>query len=531
VDELRPLINFYVSAIWKRRWSVVIVAWLACLAGWFAVAMIPNQYTATAKLYVDTDSVIDPLMRGLAVTPDIDRQIEVMRQTLLSRPNVEQIIRRVDLDLTLEDGASPRQMEALVERLVDQITVRAEARNLYQVSFTSSDPKQAYFVVDAVLEIFVEQNVGVTQRDVDSARGFIDRQIAEYESKLRDAELAVAKFKRENAAELGGVERSQRQLEAAEVRLRSLNSDRDSAVWNRDQLKAQLATIPRTLPASQVAGGPTLQEARLANLIQTRARLLLIYTERHPDILSLDTQITQAEADLEAANGIGSGNGGGRVPNPIFSQIEQQYLSTEARIRDLERQIDLVREQIEEFSLGVAQTPQVEADLTRLTRDYEVLFTNYQELIQRRESAQFAQRLDSETDRIEFRVVEPPFVPSAPSGPPHGLMMAAVLFGGIGAGLALAFVRVMLDETVQTVNQLKERFDLPVLGAVSQVRSTFSRQVRRLEIASLCGLASALLVSFAGVFYLYQLQPEKPDLATLAGEMRVSLSERLGVEI
>ena len=312
------LLFFYISSLWKRRWSIIIVAWIACLSGWIVVALLPNQYTATAKLYVDTDSVIDPLMRGLAVTPDIHRQIEIMRRTLLSRPNVEKIIRRTDLDLILGDTSSIIEMEALVDRLVREIGVRAEGGNLYEVSFTSTDPEQAYLIVDSVLELFVEQNVGVTQRDVDTARGFIDRQIVEYESKLREAELAVAQFKRENAAELGGVERAQRQLEAAEVRLRSLISDRDSAVWNRDQLEGQLATIPRVLSAGQVTGGQTSQEARLADLVQARAQLLLVYTERHPDILALDTQITQAERALEADSGdsFGRVNRGGPNSKP-----------------------------------------------------------------------------------------------------------------------------------------------------------------------------------------------------------------------
>ena len=125
---------------------------------------------------------------------------------------------------------------------------------------------------------------------------------------------------------------------------------------------------------------------------------------------------------------------------------------------NLRDKITLVQSQTEELSVDVAQTPQVEADLTRLTRDYEVLLRNYQELIQRRESAQFAQRLDSETDRIEFRIVEPPFVPRTPSGPPHGLLIVAVFIGGIGAGFALAFVYILLDETVRTASQLKETF-------------------------------------------------------------------------
>lgn len=528
MDDLKPLIRFYISAFWRRRWSIALVAWLICLIGWFTVALLPNRYEATAKLYVDTDSIIDPLMKGLAITPDIDRQIEVMRQTLLSRPNVEQIIRRADLDLKLADPPSRLEREVLVNSLVENIRVRAEGRNLYQISFQSRFPEEAYRIVDSVLQIFVEQNVGVTQRDVDTARGFIDRQIAEYEVKLREAELAVAEFKRENAMELRGVEQAQLRLETAEAQLRSLRSDRDSAIWNRDQLQAQLSVIPQTLAGAQLPGGPAPAEQRLSELQANRDRLLLVYTERHPDVRALDALIASAQEQGEGSVSAGFST---RTVNPVYVQVDQQLRSTETGIRDLERQIGLIEEEIGRLTVMVTQTPQVEADLTRLTRDYEVLFNNYQELIQRRESAQFAKRLDSETDRIEFRVVEPPFVPVTPSGPPHGLMMAGVLLVGIGVGGGLAFLRIQLDESFTTVAQLQERFNLPVLGAIELVRSSLYRRVRLIEAATLGSVVIALFITFTGLFYLYHFQDEKPNLQEFANALRSELSQRFKIEI
>ena len=255
MQDLKSLLRFYLSTFWQRRWSIVLVAWAVCVVGWLAVAMLPNQYRAVAKLYVDTDSVLGPLMHGLTVSSDIDKQIDIMRRTLLSRPNLLEIINRSDLDLTLEDSTSPVEMEQLIDSLVKAIRVRAEGRNLYVVSFDHQEPQQAYRVVDSVLDVFIEQNLGVTQQDVDNARGFIDRQIAEYEAKLREAELAVAEFKLANADELGGIERAQRSLESAEARLRSLRTERDSAVWNRDQLRAQLASIPAYLTQRGIERG------------------------------------------------------------------------------------------------------------------------------------------------------------------------------------------------------------------------------------------------------------------------------------
>jgi hypothetical protein len=155
------------------------------------------------------------------------------------------------------------------------------------------------------------------------------------------------------------------------------------------------------------------------------------------------------------------------------------------------------------------------------------VLTQYQALTQRRESALMAQRLDAETNRIEFRIVEPPIVPISPSGPPHGILMGAVLLVGLGAGGALAFLRVQFDSSLRTTSQLKEVFGLPVLGAISVVRSGIARRLRMLEIASFGSAAAALLMVFAGLFYLFQIAPEKPDLPVLAESLKTELLGRL----
>lgn len=521
MGDLKSLIRQYVGEFWQRRWSIIVVAWLVSLAGWLGVALLPNQYTADAQIYVDTESVLGPLMDKLAVSPDIQRQVEVMRQTLLTRPNLEQLIRMTDLDLTVDDAI---EREQLLEDLPRRIGVSAQGKNLFKVSYDSTDQNQAYRVVDAVLQIFVEQNVGVTQRDVDSAQEFIARQVADYETKLRDAERAVAVYKREHADDLGGIESAQRQLEGAEGELRSLTSELESAVWQRDQLRTQLAAVPRLLSRAEVAQIASPAEQRLAQLQERLNQIQLTYTDQHPGVVTLKSLLAQAEADVAAERQGGGGAAGGpRLDNPVYLQVQEQVNGAELRIADLRRRIELVRTEITRMTAMVAQTPDVEAGLTRLMRDYEVMVTRHQELTERGESAQLAKRLDAETNRIEFRIVEPPVVPTKPSGPPHGLLMAGVLLVGFGAGFAWALLRVQLDGTLRSMAQLKEAFGLPVLGAISVVRSALHRRLRAVEALSLGTATFALLLVFGGVFYLYQLSPTKPDLPALAHDLQARL--------
>src|SRR5690606_26905255 len=94
-----------------------------------------------------------------------------------------------------------------------------------------------------------------------------------------------------------------------------------------------------------------------------------------------------------ATEGGPAGPHGREVPNPVYRQIEATFEGLAVTIEDTRRRIALAEEDVQRTTATAAQTPQVEADLRRLTRDYDVLSEQYAQLVQRRESAQLASRL------------------------------------------------------------------------------------------------------------------------------------------
>nr|MDQ2695567.1 Wzz/FepE/Etk N-terminal domain-containing protein [Pseudomonadota bacterium] len=141
----------YLRGVWRHRWYALLVAWLVCLGGWALVYKLPDQYQASAQVYVDTQTMLRPLLKGLAVDINPDSQIVLMTQTLLSRPNLEKVTRMTDLDLKARDSNA---MDALVADLAGRISLQAAGRvNLYNISFTDHDPQLAKRVVQALLTI------------------------------------------------------------------------------------------------------------------------------------------------------------------------------------------------------------------------------------------------------------------------------------------------------------------------------------------------------------------------------------------
>src|SRR5271163_3853303 len=120
MDAVRAMLFKHLQAAWRRRWIGVTVAWMVCGAGWVLVYAVPNQFESTARMFVDADAVLTPLLHGLAADSAPTTQLEILQRTLLSRPNLEKLVSKTDLDLTLN---GPSDRERLLTRLASEIKV------------------------------------------------------------------------------------------------------------------------------------------------------------------------------------------------------------------------------------------------------------------------------------------------------------------------------------------------------------------------------------------------------------------------
>ena len=133
--ELYATTLYYIGAVWKRRWWVYLVATVISVIGWTVVILIPDSYQSAARIYVDTSNVLQPLLRGITVQNNMVGQVRLMQQTLLSRPNLEEVTRVTDYDLTV---SSPNEMNQLLKGLKKRVKVSATRENLFSIEYTIS---------------------------------------------------------------------------------------------------------------------------------------------------------------------------------------------------------------------------------------------------------------------------------------------------------------------------------------------------------------------------------------------------------
>ncbi|MDH3320242.1 MAG: Wzz/FepE/Etk N-terminal domain-containing protein, partial [Betaproteobacteria bacterium] len=257
MHELADQLLSHLKAIWRYRWFAVVIAWILALGGWTAVYLAPERYEAEARVYVDTQSVLRPLLAGLAVQPNVDQVVSMMGRTLINRPNLEKVIRMADMDIALRTS---EDREQLITRLSRELTIQSAGHeNLYTIAYTDKKPQEAKRVVQALLTIFVEGGLGDQRKDSETARRFIDEQLKIYNDKLVAAENAVTEFKRRHMGLMAGDRRdyyarlveAQTALSGATLELKEAENGR---VAIRQQLAAGAAEALPSLLGDKDAG-------------------------------------------------------------------------------------------------------------------------------------------------------------------------------------------------------------------------------------------------------------------------------------
>lgn len=497
--------------IWKYRWLGLALAWVVGLIGLVVSFVVPDRYEAQARIYVDTQSMLKPLMSGLAVQPNVEVQVKMLSQTLISRPNIEKLVRMADLDLKKQTKA---EQEALIEQLMKRLTIGSTSRdNLYTLGYRDTEPETAKKVVQSLVSIFVESSLGASRKDSATATTFLNEQIKTYETKLEEAEQRLKEFRLRNIEMMasdgkdatGRLADMHAQLERAKLELREAENAREAA---RQQLEGD-----RRRPASEITTQSLLQEsavsvatpeldARLAELRRNLDGLLQRYTEVHPDVISvrklvrdLEEQKKKEVAELRRA-ALATPMTAGGAGSAMQQELQRMLATSEVQVATLKARVSEYQGRYA-AALGAMKTaPQLEAEAAQLNRDYEVHKKNYTDLAARRESAAMSTELDVASGIADFKLIEPPRVTPKPVAPNRYLLLGGALGVSLAVGLFAAFAASQLRPVFFDSGELRLKTELPVLGVVSRIVSDVELRRARVDRLRVAGAAGGLILVY-----------------------------------
>ncbi|MEM6414024.1 MAG: XrtA system polysaccharide chain length determinant [Pseudomonadota bacterium] len=476
----------YAIGLWRRRWIVAIVAWLTAIIGWFGIWLLPDVYESRAQVFVQTETILDPVMNGVTARPNYERRVEVMRNQLLTRPNIEEVIFRAGLDKEIKAKtplAKQAELQRLTEWVANKIKIESPQDLYFVIKFHFGDPIISRNVVDEFVNLLIEQDLGASLTESQEARRRLDAQIVSYGDRLTAKEREIAEFRRDNADELSLLQGEALRRDRVEADLSRLADELSQAKRRVTTLQTILSQTPRTSSSNQ-------RDKLLVELAALRSQ----YRDDHPDIRAVQARINELSAE-----------GGAMLPrNPEFRRVSNDLRAARDAVASLQQRERDLRAERETLSFTIGQAPQVQADLQRIQRDYEQTRRSYEELVQRRERLSLTESLGAGGKGVEYKVYERPVAAIKPIAPPRFILIIGVLFIALGAGASASAAVTFFEKTFTQSSELATKFGLPILGAISEVPSKSVIDRRRSDYIKLSG-ALALLIALAGVYTYWEV--------------------------
>ena len=507
-----------VYGMWRRRWYGLAAMWAVCLGGWIVVAIIPNQYQSDARIYAKFNSVLpDAISSGGG---DKLAQVDVVRQTLTSRPNLEKVVRRTDLAQKIEQDSD---LDRIIGDLTANITIKSQQDNLFTITYTSKDPEfadaqnagMAQRVVQNLINIFVEENISSDRDNLNQAIRFFEDQLAQRARELEEVEKRKSQFEQRYLGRMPGSGDISSRMAASETELSRVEQELVQANGSLRALRGQLRGTPATIPSPLFnVGGEGFSGTRY-DPASTRGRIESLerqvseayargWTDQHPDVVNARRKIAELQVKAASEPPPAGPRQQAAQSNPVYANLRSLLFDKESQVAALSARRSQLVQDMTDLRGKQTEEPGIAAEQSKIMRDYDVLKRQYAELLKSREEVRLKSDVETKTDQIQFQIIDPPSFPREPVAPNRPLLLSAVLAAGLGAGIALAFLIGQVRTTYITPTKLAETFGVPVLGSVSAIVSEQQSTQARVWLYAFAILGIGL-VGLYGVLLTLQL--------------------------
>jgi polysaccharide chain length determinant protein (PEP-CTERM system associated) len=479
----------------RRRWVILLPFCLALIGGIYYAVVTPRIYEAKTLILVEGQSVPQNFVQSI-VTENTSERISTIKQQILSRTNLEKVIKQ--FSLFSGPGSEKMFMEDKVAILRDSISVnvttdRKRQADAFEVSFKGRDPHKVMRVVNGLTASFIDQNLKARETQAIGTSSFLESELETMRIRLEQVEENIKNYRKAHMGELP--EQLNTNLAILD-RLQNNLSDRQKSIR---ETKIRLAEVKNQALSPQapvvVIGGaqqnPPPGAATLDELHAQLESLQSRYTEKHPDIIRLKKQIAKMESrPLQTINS------GPRIPFAVQTQINEmqhEIQVTQIEIRDIEAQIAAYQKRIE-------NTPKREQDLLSLKRDYQNIQTSYESLLNRKMEADIGVNMERKQKGEQFRIVDPAKLPEKPIEPDMQKIFLLVVVAGLGIGCGLAVLLEFLDTSFRNADDMEKAFALPVLATLPMLidqKQALMTRVNNIGSIAMVGINILLLGIFS----------------------------------
>jgi polysaccharide chain length determinant protein (PEP-CTERM system associated) len=468
----------YLSVFHRRKWWLIAPVIASVLVGIALVALLPKWYVSTTMLGVSAPTV-SPSLVNQSLQLDNQERLRALSQQMLSLAILARVVREEHLG----SGAPNDPQVAKLRRSIDvtvpePVAQTSEPRRLdsFVVAYTDTDPERAQRIASHLATVFLDENSKTRAERAEDTSAFIANQLRQSEARLADLEGKLRKAKEahmgrlpeQTLANLQTLAGLRQQLGANATALRG-EQDRLSMIERQIEAMKQGSTDVLILAPGGAASLPP--ETRVMTLQRELAVARSTYTEKHPEVQRLLDELASAERDAAADRERPTSARLAQLQlDPAYRQLMTDREMTRMRIKELERSGSDAQRQIGQYQARVEAAPMVEQQLTTVQRDYDLERKLYSDLSEKLHNATIAENVERNRGGEQFTILYPANYPSEPTKPVPARVMLISILAGICLGGALTLGREYLDRSVHDVRELKDEFDLPVLGEITRIQ-------------------------------------------------------------
>ena len=491
-------IGWVLGLLTRRRWVIIGTASAIALATIAASFQIPNQYTSEATILVDAQKVSERYVVS-TTNSNVVQALEAMEHEVLSRPRQLAIIDELGLYPEQKQRLAPEQ---LIELMRDNFSIEPFVRpgernaNTFRISFTASSPELAQKVTDRLTALFIEQNVKTRSDQATTTTTFLHEQLEITKSELASREEQLRDFKMKFLGELP------EQQQGNVAILAGLETQISNVMSNRNQVQQQRPYLQSLLNEHR--------QRELSRLQAERKALLIKYTPQHPAVVKKDEEIQQQEVlvndskiasrlDLHSIEGFSTLD-----QDASMAQLIGQLRNNTLELENLSKQEQKLRAEINQYRSRINVTPVREQQLTSLQRDYDLLRQHYGELLRKEQESLLATNLEKRQEGQQFRLADPPNLPTRPSKPKRLKIALGALACGLVLGCAFAFLAEVKNRSFHTEEEVSN-LALPMVIGVPRVFMPGERQqLARKRTFEWCAAMMLLFAVVAAEYFVYR---------------------------
>jgi len=482
----------YLRVLFKKRYLFIVTSLVVMSLAIGYSYTLPKKYQADSTVFIESN-VINSLVEGIAITPNMEDRIKVLRYAMLSRDLITKVLRKMDVDSLLNTESRLQDYVAELQQRTD-INFR-NREGLFTVSITDKNPVFAQEFINTLVNTYVDENISEKREEAYGANRFLDEQLVHFKQKLDEAEDAIIDFRKKQGVFLAvGEQTALQDIQKYQSEIEEVTLSIETLKARQERLQNQLKSVKQSVPIFNEQQGAD----RIVSLEQRITQLLLTYTENYPEVIKLKAEVEGLKKHLNGQTQGEPLTGEMTTINPVYQEVQQNIFSAEAEISSLEARRASLQKLMADRKVQLQDVPENRKVLAGLEQERDSYKKTYDQLLTRMGQSEVSKQMEISNKASTFRIIDPALLPTEPISPNMARMILLSILAGLGCGVSLVILLDRINPSVIEVSQVRE-LGVEVLAVIPSIIDKIEdvkRKKRDMFVYSLSG------VYFSGIIGL-----------------------------